>query len=104
MQSRHGVLRRQLCPHVPLGLHKTHLLFTPISYCYRSILPSGQGKNSFQNCISEHWYPQYDAFTKQGIMNNPRKCDKECVLGKSYLVIIVKWCVIFWKVVEMYEL
>lgn len=53
--------------HVPPGLHKTHLLFTCISYCYRFILPSRQGR-IFHNCMC-----CYETFTKTVMLGDSNK-------------------------------
>lgn len=84
MQSRHGVLRRQFGLHVPPGLHETHLLFTHISYCYRSVLPSRPWR-IFHNCIFVHCYPQY--YLLHNTASWIRWCDKERISKKLFF-----WC------------
>lgn len=87
MQSRHGVLRRQFGLHVPPRLHETHLLFTHISYCYRSVLPSRPWR-IFHNCIFVHCYPQY--YLLHNTASWIRWCDKERISKKLFFLVSKK--------------
>lgn len=80
MQSRHGLLKRQFGLHVPPGLHKTHLLFTRISYCYRSIFPSGQGRFYFITIFPCTII--LNMMLSQNLVNNHKECDKEFMSRK----------------------
>ncbi len=92
MQSRHGVFRRQLCLHVPPGLDKTHLLFTHISYSYRSIIPSRHGR-IFHNCVSVHLLLSSYRTQLQEWYNKACRTRKIVVGGESQSVRFLKSCI-----------